>query len=95
MGLESLTAYLRERTLIDNALFIDGIKILADVNKFSFFWSKNTIRFDELKREKILEHQKQLSTYGARNSYSKTDHNITFMRVKEDLMMNNDQLKSA
>lgn len=170
-GLDALTEYLRERNLIDDALFIDGTKILADANKFSFVWKKNTIRFDQMNREKIIlmmaelkeaynikhipdgsnlsldmidelltrmelhletlekeiaqtkkispnpakkqrktlksqkrklstkrdkfvEHQNQMSIYGARNSYSKTDHKATFMRVKEDHMMNG-QLKPA
>lgn len=170
-GLETLTEYLRERNLIDDALFIDGTKILADANKFSFVWKKNTLRFDQMNREKLLqmmaelkeaydvkhvpegssltidmidevltrielrledlekeveatkkvspnpakqqrrtlksqkrklserreklaEHQAQMSIYGTRNSYSKTDHEATFMRVKEDPMMNG-QLKPA
>lgn len=170
-GLDTLTAYLRKRNLIDDALFIDGTKILADANKYSFVWKKNTIRFDQMNREKIvllmselkeaydmkhipegstvtldmidelltrmelrledlekevkatekispnpakqqrrslksqkrklsekkdklLEHQLQMSIYGARNSYSKTDHDATFMRVKEDPMLNG-QLKPA
>lgn len=170
-GLDSLTEYLRERNLIDDALFIDGTKILADANKFSFVWKKSTIRYDQMNREKILtmmselkeayelkhipegstltldmidelltrmelrleslekeveetkkispnpakhqrrtlksqkrklfekrnkllEHQNQMSIYGTRNSYSKTDHDATFMRVKEDHMRNG-QLKPA
>lgn len=170
-SLDSLVHYLRERNLIDDALFIDGTKILADANKFSFVWKKNTIRFDQMNRENILtlmtelqeayevkhipegsnltldlldelltrmelrledlekeieetakispnsakqqrrtlkvqkrklferrekmaEHQTQMSIYGARNSYSKTDKEATFMRVKEDYMMNG-QLKPA
>ena len=160
-GLDHLTAYLRKEQLIDDALFIDGTKILADANKYSFVWKKNTIRFDQMNREKIsvllldlkeahqasyipegsnltlefldeiitrlelrledlekeveetnkispnpwkqerrylksqtrklnerrnkmVEHQVQSSTYGIRNSYSKTDQDATFMRVKED-----------
>ena len=170
-GLDQLTEYLRARNLIDDALFIDGTKILADANKYSFVWKKNTIRFDQMnreklltmmtelreayalkqipegttltvdmidelltrmelrleelekeveatkrlspnpakqqrrtlksqvrklntKREKLLEHQTQFSTYGTRNSYSKTDHDATFMRVKKDPMKNG-QLKPA
>lgn len=170
-SLDSLTEYLRERNLIDDALFIDGTKLLADANKFSFVWKKNTIRYDRMnretilsmmqelqeayevkhipegsnltldmvdeiltrmeirleeldqeveetkkvspnpakqqrrtlksqrkklseRREKFVEHQTQMSIYDARNSYSKTDHDATFMRVKEDHMMNG-QLKPA
>lgn len=52
-GLDHLTAYLRKEQLIDDALFIDGTKILADANKYSFVWKKNTIRFDQMNRGKI------------------------------------------
>lgn len=40
------------------------------------------------KRDKMREHQAQQVIYGLRNSYSKTDHDATFLRVKEDPMMN-------
>lgn len=170
-SLDALTNYLRERQLIDEALFIDGTKILADANKYSFVWKKSTIRYDQMnrenivtlmaelkeayqvkhipegsdltldmldevltrlelrleeleqevlqtkkispnpakqqrrtlksqkrklaeRREKMAEHQLRLTCCGARNSYSKTDHDATFMRVKEDPMRNG-QLKPA
>ncbi|EJE99300.1 transposase, partial [Liquorilactobacillus mali KCTC 3596 = DSM 20444] len=149
---------------------MDGTKILADANKYSFVWRKNTIRFDKLNRSaiislleelneakfkcqlpaetdltlemldeiilrlennlkdlnkkiekehnspnpdksrrrklkslkrklklrqtKLLEYKIQTGIYGKRNSYSKTDHDATFMRVKEDSMLNG-QLKPA
>lgn len=171
IGLSQLTDFLRKNKLIDDVSFIDGTKILADANKYSFVWKKNTIRFDEMNREKLVgllgelheakiigevpagsdltpelldvmiskvedhlvvleqevaktekvslnpakqarrtlrvkkrklnerrdrlrEHQVQHSIYGQRNSYSKTDHEATFMRVKEDPMQNG-QLKPA
>lgn len=170
-SLSGLTQYLRAQGLIDDVSFIDGTKILADANKYTFVWKKNTIRFDELNREKLvellgelraveltnkipegsdltlndlhmvlasiedrlicldeevekakkvfpnpakqerrhlksqykkisartdkmLEYQNQSEIYGNRNSYSKTDHDATFMRVKEDPMLNG-QLKPA
>lgn len=34
--------------LIDDVIFIDGTKVLADANKYSFVWRKNTIRYSEL-----------------------------------------------
>lgn len=55
---------------------------------------KSQVRKLNKKREKLLEHQTQFSIYGTRNSYSKTDHDATFMRVKEDHMKNG-QLKPA
>ncbi len=170
-GLDKLVQYLRKNNMITEATFIDGTKILADANKYSFVWKKNTIRFDQMNREaivqllneinnsmeaaklsedsklsleeidevvirletqledlnnqidtnpklspnpfkqqrrtiksqkrklsvrrdKIIEHQIQMNTFGQRNSYSKTDTDATFMRVKED-PMNNGQLKPA
>jgi transposase len=41
---------------------------------------------------KMKEHKKQLEKMGKRNSYSKTDEEATFMRMKEDAMLNG-QLK--
>ena len=42
--------------------------------------------------DKVKEYTKKLYQCGSRNSYSKTDHDATFMRMKEDAMMNG-QLK--
>ena len=48
----------------------------------------------ELKRhqEKLEEYEQHIETLGPRNSYSKTDPDATFMRMKEDAM-NNGQTK--
>lgn len=48
----------------------------------------------ELKKhqEKLEEYEQHLDTLGSRNSYSKTDPDATFMRMKEDAM-NNGQTK--
>jgi transposase len=43
---------------------------------------------------KLQEYEQQLDTLGQRNSYSKTDPDATFMRMKED-HMGNGQLKPA
>lgn len=48
----------------------------------------------EEKREKLAEYDTALDTLGERNSYSKTDPDATFMRLKED-EMNNGQTKPA
>ena len=170
-SLDSLVTYLREQQLIDDAIFIDGTKLLADANKYSFVWKKSTIKFDQMNRQQIIslsaelkeayetssipegshltldmvdeiltqlelrlddleekviktatlspnpfkvkrrtlkskkrklkirrdkmkEHQDKLAICGNRNSYSKTDHDATFMKVKEDPMQNG-QLKPA
>lgn len=39
-------------------------------------------------RQKNIEYKAQVATAGKRNSYSKTDHDATFMRLKEDPMRN-------
>ena len=155
--------------------FLDGTKIEADANKYSFVWKKSTLRFEEKLKEKIQETlqniheiaqaegleldpmpteevkseqlevlaeklEKQVDSlteeientkevpirkalrtrrsalkkpvkqirqdflpriekykqhheiYGERNSFSKTDHDATFMRMKDDHMQNG-QLK--
>ena len=157
-------SYLKAQGMIDEASFIDGTKILANANKYSFVWKKRTIKYSELNvekarqliheikqaevkinvdeekfdidqldtvialleqrieelnqrvsetakvspnpakqerrhakkylhaldhcRQKHLEYQTQAQIAGQRNSYSKTDHDATFMRLKEDPMRN-------
>ena len=44
--------------------------------------------------EKLKEYTQKIHICGDRNSYSKTDHDATFMRLKEDTMLNG-QLKPA
>lgn len=54
-------------------------------------------QYETLKKytEKLKEYTEKISTCGAeRNSYSKTDHSATFMRIKTDYM-GNDQLLPA
>ena len=165
---DQMRTFLKQNNLIDDAVFIDGTKILANANKYSFVWRKNIERYDELNQLKAQELIKEIKTaqqagtesllpiecddldvvialleqrideldkqveetkkispnpakkvrrkaksylhkskqirnkeieynaskeiFGDRNSYSKTDHDATFMRVKED-PMNNGQLK--
>ena len=48
----------------------------------------------EEKAGKLTEYDQHLEIMGERNSYSKTDHDATFMRLKEDAM-NNGQTKPA
>lgn len=48
----------------------------------------------ELYLDKLKEYTKKLHVCGERNSYSKTDPDATFMRMKEDAMLNG-QLKPA
>ena len=144
-------------------IFIDGTKIEACANKYTFVWKKavtknqakllikiadfvaeceevydikivygNTIKMKHVKRlrkrllklckeenitfvhgigkrksplqksfetldkylDKLKEYNQKIYKCGSRNSYSKTDQDVTFMRMKEDAMMNG-QLKPA
>lgn len=50
------------------------------------------VRQIEQMRDKLSEYDNHLETMGERNSYSKTDPDATFMRMKEDAM-NNGQTK--
>jgi len=124
-------------------IFIDGTKIEASANKYTFVWKKavtknqakllqkladfvaeceqlydlrivygNTIKIKHVKRlrkklyalkeaEQVVfvhgigkrktplqKYNHQIHICGKRNSYSKTDHDATFMRMKEDAMGN-------
>lgn len=144
-------------------IFIDGTKIEANANKYTFVWKKavtknqakilqkladfvaeceqlydlrivygNTIKIKHVKKlrkklyalkeaeqvvfvhgigkrktplqknietledhlERLKKYNQQVHICGERNSYSKTDHDATFMRMKEDAM-GNGQLKPA
>ncbi len=55
---------------------------------------KNTKKLEREFLPKLLEYEVHLNIMGDRNSYSKTDHDATFMRMKEDHMKNG-QLKPA
>src|SRR5574344_727012 len=49
---------------------------------------RRQIREIEKQRDKLREYDRHLETLGERNSYSKTDPDATFMRMKEDAMKN-------
>ena len=53
---------------------------------------KRQVKQLEEHRDKLEEYEAHLQTMGDRNSYSKTDPDATFMRMKEDAM-NNGQTK--
>ncbi|MGG2055052.1 IS1182 family transposase [Lysinibacillus pakistanensis] len=161
---EQFLLQLVEQELVDlEYMFIDGTKIEANANKYSFVWGKALANHDQKLREKIQslirdvravtteelrednleeqlteevqslesqyeqasdkEERKQLrmekskrqkhiktietdylprlaryeaqrEILGERNSYSKTDHDATFMRMKDDHMKNG-QLKAG
>ncbi|MBU5294286.1 IS1182 family transposase [Anaerosalibacter bizertensis] len=155
--LEQLVNLLIEQKEIDlKSIYIDGTKIEANANRYTFVWKKSILKYQEKLIQKILKHfdikegmsskdckklvltefnnlrntckskniifvygkgkrkskeqrkyemlkewLDKLNTYedhlnilGERNSYSKTDNDATFMRLKDDHMKNG-QLKPA
>lgn len=155
--LHQLVDYLVQQGEIDlESIYIDGTKIEANANRYTFVWKKSILKHQEKLIHKILDHFKvdeylssedckklvliefnnirnickskniifnygkgkrkseeqkkyemfeewldKLNTYeshlkimGERNSYSKTDQDATFMRLKDDHMKNG-QLKPA
>lgn len=70
-------------------------KRIDEINRQNREYSKQEKKqLRELEKEvgKLQEYEKKLDTLGDRNSYSKTDEDATFMRMKEDAM-NNGQTK--
>lgn len=155
--LKQLIDLLIEQGEVDlKSIYIDGTKIEANANRYTFIWKKSIIKYqvrliekiseyfniddelsnkdfkklvlkefnnvgnickskdivfvygqgkrktEEQKRYELFEewldkldiYEKHLEIMGERNSYSKTDHDATFMRLKDDHMKNG-QLKPA
>jgi transposase len=69
---------------------------IADINRDTLSKEdKNAVKVLEEKHlPKLMEYEGHLQTLGTRNSYSKTDRDATFMRMKDDHMKNG-QLKPA
>ena len=71
----------------------DGIVFVHGIGRRKTLLQKSMEQLDQY-LEKLKEYTKKLYTLGDRNSYSKTDPDATFMRMKEDAMLNG-QLKPA
>ena len=71
----------------------EGIVFVHGIGRRKTQLQKTLERLDQY-LEKLKEYTKKLHTLGDRNSYSKTDPDATFMRMKEDAMLNG-QLKPA
>ena len=71
----------------------EGIRFVHGTGKKKSTLQKDVEQLDEF-RKKLHEYNEKLRICGNRNSYSKTDHDATFMRLKEDAMLNG-QLKPA
>ena len=71
----------------------EGIVFVHGIGRRKTQLQKSLEQLDQY-LEKLKEYTKKLYTLGDRNSYSKTDLEATFMRMKEDHMLNG-QLKPA
>ena len=71
---------------------IERIKSAVDEAKLAKQQQKALKDAEQKSLPKLKEYDEHLSKMGERNSYSKTDEDATFMRMKEDHMMNG-QLK--
>lgn len=79
------------------AVFVDGTKLESRAGRYTFVWRKSEAQRTWERLSHLLEqwkaYESQLFIMGdGRNSYSKTDEDATFMRMKEDHMRNG-QLK--
>lgn len=71
---------------------IEHIKSAIDEDKLEKSQRKALKDAEQKYVPKLKEYRKHLTIMGTRNSYSKTDPDATFMRMKEDHMLNG-QLK--
>jgi len=71
----------------------EGIEFVHGIGKRKTLLQKNIEQLEGY-LEKLKEYTKKIYNCGERNSYSKTDVDATFMRMKEDAMLNG-QLKPA
>jgi len=84
-------------TKIDSQKLEEKIKAINKNSKTEFLNKRQKKVVQKLENEqlpKLKEYEEHLDILGDRNSYSKTDTDATFMRMKEDHMMNG-QLKPA
>ena len=71
----------------------EGVEFVHGIGKRKSVIQRSIETLEEY-TEKLKEYNHKLYICGARNSYSKTDTDATFMRMKEDAMLNG-QLKPA
>lgn len=78
---ERFVLFLKSQDLIDDTVFIDGTKLLADANKYSFVRQKNTLRYSELNRQQIVKLLNELK------SYDRLEH------LPEDMVLSDEELE--
>lgn len=81
-----------ELTAEEVAKRVERIKEKVDADKLSKEERKALKQIETDAVPRMNRYKEQLETMGSRNSYSKTDPDATFMRMKEDAMLNG-QLK--
>ena len=81
-----------ELTVDDFSERLERIGERIESSELSSQEAKDIKKMKEESLPKMEEYREHLEIMGERNSYSKTDHDATFMRMKEDHMMNG-QLK--
>ena len=80
----------------------NNVRNICKSKNIVFVYGKGKRKTEEQKRyemleewlDKLIKYETHLEIMGERNSYSKTDHDATFMRLKDDHMKNG-QLKPA
>lgn len=77
-----------EMTVSDFESRLDRIVEKIDEDALSKQERKEIKKMRDESLPKMEEYREHLEIMGERNSYSKTDHDATFMRMKEDHMMN-------
>ena len=81
-----------ELTVEDFSERLERLSEKIDESEISRQEARTVKKIKEESIPKMEEYREHLEIMGERNSYSKTDHDATFMRMKEDHMMNG-QLK--
>ena len=81
-----------ELTVEDFSERLERLSERIDESELSRQETRTVKKIKEESIPKMEEYREHLEIMGGRNSYSKTDHDATFMRMKEDHMMNG-QLK--
>ena len=81
-----------ELTVEDFSERLERLSERIDESEISRQEARTIKKIKEESIPKMEEYREHLEIMGERNSYSKTDHDATFMRMKEDHMMNG-QLK--
>ena len=87
----------QNETKIDSQKLEEKIQAINKNTKAEFLTKQQKKAVQKLEKEqlpKLKEYEQHLEILGDRNSYAKTDSDATFMRMKEDHMMNG-QLKPA